>query len=332
MVRGFLHLIILNVGGSLCIKMLELKDKKILLTGGSGFLGSYVLSELQKQGISDSQIIIPRLPGDDLRDIKNCRRLVQGCQVVLHLAGITGDAQFHETKAAEIFYDNLIMGIQLMEASRELGVEKFVAIGSATEYPENAPLPFREENLWMGRVGKLHEAYTVAKKMILVQGQAYQAQYHFPAVHLLMTNLYGPGKEAAGGFVITNIIRRVLEAQATAKEEIEVWGTGQPTRDFLYGTDAARGIILAAEKYEGVEPINLGSGWEISIKELVEMICRLMDFKGKIIWNTEKPDGVLRRMLDTSHAEKAFGFRALTSFEDGLRATIDWHRAQKTAE
>jgi GDP-L-fucose synthase len=305
---------------------MDLKSKKILLTGGAGFLGSHVVKKLLDCGVRRENIFVPRSRELDLRDKKNCERVVLGQNLVIHLAGITGDTEFHRENPAKIFYDNLMMGVELMEAARLTGVEKFVTIGSATEYPENAPLPMSEENLWIGFPEAVHAPYTVAKKMLLVQAQAYRKQYSFNAIHLLLTNMYGPGKEAAKGFVITNIIKRVLEAERSGKNEIEVWGTGKPTRDFLYVEDAAEGIVLAAEKYDKPEPVNLGSGWEVSIKEIAETICGLMNFKGKIRWDIEKPDGQLRRMLDTGRAEREFGFRPRTSLENGLRATIEWQR------
>lgn len=288
-------------------------------------MGQHVVKKLLDTGVPRENISVPDIASMDLRLKENCEKAVEGKDAVIHLAGITGDTEFHRDHPAEIFYDNMVIGIELMEAARKAGVSKFITIGSATEYPENAPIPFREENLWTGFPEPVHAPYTVAKKMLLVQAQAYRAQYGFNAVHLLLTNMYGPGKEAVRGFVITNTITRILKAQQEGDNEIEMWGTGEPTRDFLFVKDAAEGIVLAAQKYDKSEPVNLGSGWEISIKELAETIARLMDFKGKIAWNTEKPDGQMRRMLDGTRAQHEFGFQPSTSFEDGLRETIEWH-------
>jgi GDP-L-fucose synthase len=308
--------------------MLELHDKKILVTGGTGFLGTHVVRALKDRGVLEKNIIVPARETHDLRTAEACREVTKGADVVIHLAGITGDGQFHREHPAEIFHDNLTMGVELMEAARANGVKKFVTAGSITEYPVAAPLPFREEDIWAGSVEELHEAYSVAKTMLLVQAQAYRAQYGFDAVHLLLTNMYGPGKEAVRGFVITNIIRRILEAKRDKALDITLWGTGAPTRDFIFVKDAAEAFVAAAERYDKPEPVNVGSGWEISIKELAETIARLMDWKGDIKWDISKPDGQMRRILDPGHAEREFGFRARTSFEEGLKETIAWQEKQ----
>lgn len=304
--------------------MTDLKDKKIVVTGGAGFLGTHVVQTLKARGAPEKNIVVPTHETHDLRNAAACREVTKGVDVVIHLAGITGDGQFHREHPAEIFHDNLVMGAELMEAARQNGVKKFVTAGSITEYPERAPLPYREEDIWAGPVEELHEAYSVAKTMLLVQAQAYRAQYGFDAVHLLMTNMYGPGKEAVRGFVITNIIRRILEAKKSGTSSITLWGTGTPTRDFIFVKDAAEAFVLAAEKYDKPEPVNIGSGWELSIKELAETIAKLMDFRGEVQWDTTKPDGQMRRILDPQRAEREFGFRAKTALEDGLRETIAW--------
>ena len=306
--------------------MIDLRDKKILVTGGAGFLGTRVVKCLIARGVPEKNITVPRVEETDLREYAACEQAVRGIDIVIHLAGVTGDAEFHRAHPAQIFYDNLSMGVQLMEASRQAGVKKFIAAGSITEYPESAPLPYREENLWIGPFEHLHAPYTVVKKMLGVQAEAYRAQYGFNAVHFLLTNMYGPGKEAVRGFVITNIIRRIIEAQKNGASSIELWGTGNATRDFIYMEDAAEGVVLAAEKYDKSDPVNLGSGWEISIRELAGTIAELMDFKGEIKWDATKPDGQLRRALDTTRAEREFGFRAETPFKDGLMKTIEWQR------
>ena len=305
--------------------MMDIREKKIVVTGGAGFLGSYIVRMLKERGVPDSHVVIPEQEEYDFRTKSACEEVVTGAQLVVHVAETTGDAEFHRDHPAEIIHDNLVMGVELMDAARRAGVQKFVTIGSATEYPENAPLPFREENLWTGAVVPSHASYAIAKKMLLAQAQAYRAQYHFNAIHLLLANLYGPGTETRKGFVITNIIRRILEAQKTGKAYIEAWGTGQATRDFLYVSDAAEGVIQALETYDDAGPVNLGSGWEISIRELAELIARLMGFAGKIRWDTEKPEGSPRQMLDIARAEHAFGFRPKTTLTEGLKVTIAWH-------
>jgi GDP-L-fucose synthase len=302
-----------------------LKEKKILVTGGGGFLGPHVIRRLEECGVPEKNIFAPRSKDLDLRLLENCRQAVADRDIVIHLAGVTGGIEFHRQNPASIFYNNLMMGVQIMEAAREAGIGKFVTIGSATEYPEHAPLPFKEEDLWRGFPEPLHAPYTIAKKMLLVQAQAYRRQYGFNAIHLLMTNMYGPGDKLNSSFVIPSLIRRIWQAKQKRQSFIEIWGTGNPTRDFLYVEDAALGIVLAAEKYDKPDPVNLGSGWEISIKELAELIIYLMDFRGEIRFDTSKPDGQMRRMMDISRAENEFNFKALTDFEGGLKKTISWY-------
>lgn len=306
---------------------MDLKGKKVLVTGGAGFLGGHVIQALRSRGVPDADIFVPRSEVCDLRFLRNCEEAVRGRDVVIHLAGITGGIEFHKKNPAKIFYDNLMMGIQLMEAGRKAGAQKFVTIGSATEYPEGAPLPFKEQDLWMGFPERIHAPYTIAKKMLSVQAEAYRRQYGSSAIHLLMTNMYGPGQALQNDMVIPSVIRRIWKALHEGQSVLEVWGTGRPTRDFLYAKDAAQGILLATEQYDKSEPVNIASGWEISIRELTALIARLMNFQGEITFNTSKPDGQMRRVLDTSRAEREFGFRATTDFETGLRETIDWYRA-----
>lgn len=309
--------------------MINLRDKKILITGGAGFLGTHVVQVLKDRGVPEKNIVVPRREDHDLRNAEACREVTKGIDVVIHLAGITGDGQFHREHPAEIFFDNLTIGVELMEAARQNGIQKFVTAGSITEYPERAPLPYREENIWAGPVEELHEAYSVAKTMLLVQAQAYRAQYGFDAVHLLMTNMYGPGKEAVRGFVITNIIQRILEAKKSSSSSITLWGTGEPTRDFIFVKDSAEAFVLAAERYSKPEPVNIGSGWELSVKELAETIAKLMNFRCEVKWDRTKPDGQMRRILDPGRAEREFGFRAKTALEDGLRETIAWQESNR---
>jgi GDP-L-fucose synthase len=308
--------------------MMDLRDKKILVTGGGGFLGRHVVQTLKARGVPEKNIVVPLREEHDLRRADACHAVTRGVHVVIHLAGITGDGQFHRERPGEIFFDNFTMGVELMEAARKNGVRKFVTAGSITEYPERAPLPYREENLWTGAVEELHEAYSIAKAMLLVQGQAYRAQYAFDAIHLLLTNMYGPGEETVRGFVITNIVRRILEARRNGAPSITLWGTGEPTRDFIYVKDAAEAFVAAAERYSKPEPVNIGSGWEISIRELATTTAKLMGFVGKIRWDVSRPEGQSRRILDPGRAEHEFGFRARTALEDGLRETIAWHETE----
>jgi GDP-L-fucose synthase len=296
---------------------MELKNKKILVTGGAGFLGSHIVEKLLEKGVPRENVFVPLSRDFDLRKWENCQKVVAGQNIVIHLAAKVGGIDFNQEHPAELFYDNLMMGTQMMEAARQAKVEKFVAIGTICAYPKFTPVPFKEENLWNGYPEETNAPYGLAKKMMLVQAQAYRQQYKFNAIYLLPVNLYGPENsfDPKKSPVIPAIIRKIYEA----------WGTGKATREFLYVEDAAEGIILATEKYDKPDPVNIGSGIEISIKDLVETICRLMDFKGEIRWDTTKPDGQPRRMLDTSRAEKEFGFKAKTDFETGLKKIIEWY-------
>ncbi len=306
---------------------MHLKGKKILLTGGAGFLGSFVMTELVKRGVLKKDISIPRSATADLRQMAVCRRAVKGKDLVIHLAAKVGGIGANRERPAEFFYDNLIMGVQLMEAAREAGVAKFVAVGTICAYPKHTPVPFLEDALWHGYPEETNAPYGLAKKMLLVQAQAYRAQYGFNAIYLLPVNLYGPKDnfDPKSSHVIPALIQKVRDAIHMKRDHIEVWGTGKATREFLYVEDAARAIVLAAEKYESSEPVNIGSGKEISIKDLVKTVCRVMGFKGKIVWDKTKPDGQPRRMLDVTRAEREFGFKAETGFEEGLKQTIAWY-------
>lgn len=313
--------------------MINLKDKKIVVTGGAGFLGSRVVDELTARGVPRENIFVPRSSEYDLRDQTACRRVVDGQDVVIHLAAKVGGIGLNREKPGELFYDNLMMGAQLMEAARLAGVKKFVAIGTICAYPKFAPVPFREEDLWNGYPEETNAPYGLAKKMLLVQAQAYRQQYGFDAIYLLPVNLYGPGDnfDPRSSHVIPALIKKVADAKREKKDFIEVWGTGKATREFLYVDDAAEGIVLATERYDGAGPVNLGAGMEISIKDLVELIVRLMNFHGEIKWDATKPDGQPRRMLDVSRAEKEFGFKASTDFESGLKKTIEWYRKKSAS-
>ncbi len=306
---------------------MDLKSKKILVTGGAGFLGSHLVEKLFGREVMKENIIIPRLENFDLRKWENCEKVTQGQNIVIHLAAKVGGIGFNQKHPAELFYDNIMMGTQLMEAARLAGVEKFLGIATICAYPKFTPVPFKEEDIWNGYPEETNAPYGLAKKMLLVQAQAYRQQYGFNAITLFLVNLYGPRDNfnPKSSHVIPALIKKVADAKKEGRNFIDVWGTGKPTREFLYVEDAAEGIVLAAENYNNPEPVNLGSGMEISIKDLIEIICRLMDFKGEIRWDSTKPDGQPRRCLDVSRAEKEFGFRATTNFEVGLKKTIEWY-------
>ncbi len=307
--------------------MLNLKNKKILLTGGNGFLGKYVQAELQKIGVDKNDIIIPDSSKDDLREKTNCERLVKDIDIIIHLAAKVGGIGYNQNNPGDLFYDNLIMGVQLMESARVANVEKFVSVGTICAYPKFTATPFKEDDLWNGYPEETNAPYGLAKKMLLVQSQAYRQQYGFNAIYLLPVNLYGPGDnfDPTSSHVIPALIKKVAEAKKQSLPFIEVWGTGQATREFIYVVDAARAIVLATQKFDKSEPVNIGSGKDIAIKELVEKICQLMEYKGEIKWDDTKPDGQHKRLLDTSRAQTEFGFTAQTDFTTGLKNTIDWY-------
>jgi GDP-L-fucose synthase len=305
------------------------KDQRFCVTGGAGFLGKVVVDKIYQRGAVD--VFVPTLDKYDLVQPEAVKRLLADARphVIIHLAAHVGGIGANREHPAEFFYDNLMMGVQLMHEAWQRGVRKFVAIGSVCAYPKFTPLPFREDDLWNGYPEETNAPYGLAKKMLLVQAQAYRQQYGFDAIFLLPVNLYGPGDnfDPRSSHVIPALIRRVVEAQQNGVNEIEVWGDGSPTREFLYVDDAAEGILLATEKYDGHEPVNLGSGYEISIKDLAETITRLCGYTGRLRWDTSKPNGQPRRSLDTRRAEQYFGFRASMDFEAGLRRTIDWYRS-----
>jgi GDP-L-fucose synthase len=305
-------------------------DKRVTVTGGSGFLGSYVVQALQRRGVRPEQLRIPRRAGQDLRRWDACQKVVAGQDVIIHLAATVGGIGINREKPGEFFYDNLMMGVQLMEAARQAGVGRFIAIGTICAYPKFSPVPFREENIWDGYPEETNAPYGLAKKMLLVQSQAYRQQYGFHAIYLIPVNLYGPRDnfDPRSSHVIPALIKKCVEAVDTGAPSIEVWGDGSATREFLYVEDAAEGIVLASERYDGDEPVNLGSGNEIAIRDLVGLIARLTGFTGRIVWDATKPNGQPRRQLYVGRAEEYFGFRASTTFEEGLRRTIDWYRQQ----
>ncbi len=304
--------------------------KRVLITGGAGFLGSFVVEKLRQRGCKD--ILVPRRKDYDLVEMEAVKRIYKDTQpnMVIHLAARVGGIGANQANPGKFFYDNLMMGAQLMEVGRQAGVEKFVTISTICAYPKFTPVPFKEEDLWNGYPEETNAPYGLAKKMLLVQSQAYRQQYGFNSIVLFPVNLYGPRDnfDLQTSHVIPALIRKCLEAKRSDAPNIEVWGDGSPTREFLYVEDAAEGICLAAERYDSSEPVNLGSGMEISIKDLVHTSKRMIGFTGEIIWDTTKPNGQPRRSLDTSRAEKHFGFRAKTSFEEGLRRTIEWYKDQ----
>jgi GDP-L-fucose synthase len=304
------------------------KNRRVCVTGGAGFLGSFVTEKLHQRGAE--QIYIPLIEEYDLVKLEDVQRMYDTARpdIVIHLAALAGGIGANRARPADFFYINLMMGVQLIHEAWKRGLEKFVAIGTICAYPKFTPLPFREENLWNGYPEETNAPYGLAKKMLLVQAQAYRDQYDFNAIYMLPVNLYGPRDNfnLETSHVIPAMIRKCVEAQERGDEQVVLWGDGSPTREFLYVEDAAEGIILAAERYNGREPFNLGSGMEISIKDLAEMIARLTGYNGKLVWDTSKPNGQPRRALDVSRAKEYFGFQAKMPFEEGLRRTIAWYR------
>src|SRR3989338_9589608 len=307
--------------------MFEFAGKKILVAGVAGFLGNAVVKELAKEGVNQTDIAVPRSREFDLREKNNCLLLTRDVDLVLHLAGNVGGIGKNQRLPGTLFYDNAIMGIELMEAARKNQVKKFVCLGTICAYPKYTPVPFREEDLWIGYPEETNASYGLAKKMLLVQAQAYRQEFGFNVIYLLPVNMYGPGDNfnPDSSHVIPATIKKICDAKTRGDEFVEMWGDGTPTREFLYVEDAARGIILAAQYYDKAEPVNLGSGGEISIKDLVTFIAGMLEFKGEIRWDTSKPNGQPRRLLDVSRAEKEFQFKAQVSFRDGLQKTIEWY-------
>lgn len=305
-------------------------NKKILLTGGAGFLGSHIVEKLKERGVREENIEIPLIEKCDLRSKENIREVVKDKDIVIHLAAVVGGIGANRKNPGKFFYDNAIMGIQLIHESWKAGVGKFVALGTICAYPKFTPIPFKEENLWNGYPEETNAPYGLAKKMMLVQCQGYRQQYGFNGIFLLPVNLYGPRDNfnPESSHVIPALIKKCVEAIETGEKEIVCWGDGSPTREFLYVEDAAEGILLAAEKYNKPDPVNLGAGFEISIKDLVELIADLTGFEGEIVWDTTKPNGQPRRCLDVSRAKKEFGFEAKTDFREGLKKTIEWYKKQ----
>ena len=300
------------------------QDKRVLVTGGDGFLGTHLVRYLKK--LSPKKVIIPIFPKYDLRKYEDCLKVCENIDLVIHLAANVGGIGYNKEHPAELFDDNILMGVNMMRAARKQNVKKFVALGTICAYPKLTPVPFKEKDLWKGYPEETNAPYGLAKKMQLIQAQAYRDQYGFNAIFLLPVNLFGPGDNfnPKSSHVISALIRKFIEAKEQNEKEAVAWGTGKPTREFLYVEDAAEGILLAAEKYNKPGPVNLGAGFEISVKELAELIKKLTGFKGRIVWDKTRPDGQPRRMLDTTRAKKEFGFVAKTPFKEGLKKTVKW--------
>jgi GDP-L-fucose synthase len=307
-------------------------SKRIVVTGGAGFLGRHVIAKLQEIGCRD--VFVPRSAVYDLTKLDAVVQMYEQArpQVVVHLAAKVGGIAYNRERPAETLSDNLMMGLLLMEQGRRYGLEKFLAISSVCAYPKLAPIPFREDDLWNGYPEETNGPYGVAKRVLTLQAQVYRQQYDFNAVSLLLTNLYGPGDnfDPASSHVIPALIRKCVEAVDEGRDRVEVWGTGNASREFLYVEDAAEAIVLASERYEGSQPINIGSGTEVTIRELVEHIAGYAGFGGRVAWDDSKPDGQPRRCIDTARAERELGFMARTPLEVGLRNTVDWYRAQRS--
>ena len=305
-----------------------LSNKRIVVTGGAGFLGKQVVDQLCQAGAEPEKITVPRSRDQDLRRWENCQAVVKEQDIIIHLAAHVGGIGLNREKPAELFYDNLMMGTQIIHAAQEAGVEKFVCVGTICAYPKFTPVPFKEEDLWNGYPEETNAPYGIAKKALLVQLESYRLQYGFNGIYLLPVNLYGPEDnfDPRSSHVIPALIRKVYEAQQRGDKTLAVWGDGSPTREFLYSTDAARGIVMGTQFYDQSDPINLGTNYEISIKDLVELICELMNFEGEIVWETDQPNGQPRRCLDTSKAKAAFEFTAQVDLRQGLKNTIDWYK------
>jgi len=303
------------------------ETQRVLVTGGGGFLGRQVVERLGASGAGT--LFAPRKTESDLVRLEDVRRCLEATRptLILHLAAVVGGIGANRAHPGKFFYENLMMGVQLIEEARRQGIEKFVAVGTICSYPKYTPVPFREEDLWAGYPEETNAPYGLAKKTLLVQLQAYRQEYGMNGIFLMPTNLYGPGDnfDPETSHVIPALIKKVYDAQEAGANEIVCWGTGRPTREFLYVEDAARALVLGAERCNGAEPVNIGSGVEISIRDLVETICAVMAFPGHIVWDAEKPDGQPRRCLNTDRAAREFGFRAETGLEEGLRRTIEWY-------
>ncbi len=310
---------------------LDFRQKRILVTGGAGFLGSHVVEGLARRGVPSGNIRVPRSNTLDLRNEANCRKAVEGIDVVLHIAAHLGGIAYNIKNPVPLLHDNLLMNLHLMEAARVAGVEKFVGVSSVCAYPKFARMPFREEDVWSGYPEETNAPYGIAKRVLAVQAEAYRAQYGFNAVTLLPANLYGPRDnfDLETSHVIAALTRKMVEAVDAGTPEVVVWGTGNAGREFLFVEDCAEGILLAAERYDKSDPVNLATGQEIRIRELVEILKKVTGFQGSICWDTSRPDGQPRRLFDTKRAHREFGFRARTGFREGLEKTVRWFRENR---
>ena len=308
--------------------------KRVLVTGGAGFLGSFVVDRLVHEGVAPDVLRVPRSREMDLRNWDDCVKAVRNIDIIIHLAARVGGIGFNQKYPATLFYENAIMGIQLMEAARRENVEKFVAVGTVCAYPKFVNVPFREEELWNGYPEETNAPYGLAKKMLLVQAQAYRRQYGFPAIYLLPVNLYGPRDSfhPEHSHVIPAMIRKMVDAKDEKRKEIVLWGSGKASREFLYVEDAAQGIAMATEKYDKPEPVNLGTGKEITISELARLVAELSGYEGVVVWDSAKPDGQPRRCLDVTKAAHEFGFRANTPLRQGIAKTVEWYNQQKRTD
>ena len=310
------------------------KSRRVCVTGGAGFLGSYITEKLRQRGCKN--ILVPTIEEYDLVGLDDIKRMYDDTKpdIVIHLAAVVGGIGANREHPGKFFYENLMMGVQLIEQARLRGIEKFVAIGTVCAYPKFTPVPFKEKDIWDGYPEETNAPYGLAKKMLLVQSQAYRAEYGFNSIFLLPVNLYGPRDnfDPASSHVIPALIKKCVDAIESSDDYIECWGTGGASREFIYAADAAEGILLASEHHNGPEPVNIGSGFEITIKDLVGKIAALTGFKGEIRWDASKPDGQPRRCLDTSKARELFGFEARTSFDEGLKATIEWYKQVRAAQ
>jgi len=311
--------------------MINIEDKRILITGGRGFLGQWVIKELVRNGARETNLIVPPSSECDLRDKGSCIRAMADADLCIHLAARVGGIGLNNAKPADLFFDNMQMGINVIHAAQMSNLEKILVVGTICAYPKFTPVPFKEEDLWCGYPEETNAPYGVAKKALLVYLQACRKQYGLNGIFLLPVNLYGPGDDfdPESSHVIPALIKKVFEARESNSDYVDVWGTGTVTREFLYVEDCAEGIVKAIINYDKQDPVNLGKGFEISIKDLVDKLVSLMEFKGEVVWDTSKPDGQPRRMLDTTKAEKEFGFKAKTSFDDGLLNTVRWYESEE---
>jgi len=311
--------------------MMEIEGKRVAVTGGAGFLGRHLVARLRTMGCAE--VFVPRIEEFDLTRAESVERMFEAArpELLIHAAAVVGGIGANRGQPGRFFYENALMGIQVIDTARQHGVAKTVVLGTICAYPKHTPVPFREEDLWSGYPEETNAPYGIAKKALLVQCQAYREQYGMNAVYLLPVNLYGPGDnfDPESSHVIPALIRKCVEAVEQGRDEILVWGDGTPTREFLYVADAVEGIVAAAQRYDKPEPVNLGSGMEISIRELAEKIAALTGFRGRLVWDTSKPNGQPRRCLDVSRAEREFGFRARMPFDEGLRATVGWYLSER---